>query len=250
MSAPALGKRQHEGTFPQLSFKIRRQIERTDKATIDRFANFFLPDISDAVGRLYTMTSEIKPLYQGVPRMQGAAVTVRVPRGDNAAVKAALQLVEPGDILVVDAQAFTGWCAGGFGMLVPAIRDRGLQGLVVNGAYRDVTQFRSAGVGLFGIAVGTGTGPKVGPGEINVPVSCGGVIVNAGDLVVADEEGVVVVPRLEAARIADYLDSRATRISPDEYSDDDARGSEAAQQAYFEELFAAKGGTWLDGAPS
>ncbi len=193
-------------------------------------------------GRLYTMTDEIRPLYAGAPRVVGTAVTVKAPRGDNAAVKAGAEFITPGDVLVIDAQGFTGWCAGGYSMLAAAVKDRGLAGVIVNGAYRDVAEFRQAHLGLYGISLSAGTGPKLGPGEINVPVACGGVVLHAGDLVVADEDGVVVVPR---ANVAEVLEACRARVEKEEASRERYRAGELSLdvQGMREEL-AAKGLTY------
>jgi 4-hydroxy-4-methyl-2-oxoglutarate aldolase len=205
MPAPSTGK---QGIIPSV---IVSDTPRPSGAEVLRIGEWPVADISDLVGRLYTMTSEIRPLYQPAPRLLGTALTVRAPRGDNAAVKAALAMLRDGDVLVIDAQGFTDWCCGGFNMLRQARASFELGGVLVNGAYRDVADFASAGLPLYGIAANPATGPKLGPGEINVPVSCGNVIVNPGDIVYGDPDGVAVVPRQHVSLIIDVLDQRRGR---------------------------------------
>jgi 4-hydroxy-4-methyl-2-oxoglutarate aldolase len=234
------------GKYPLIPFRFRRHVTRVDRAVVGRYAQYAVCDISDWVGRLYTMTDEIRPLYAGAPRVLGSAVTVKAPRGDNAAVKAAAEFVTPGDVLVIDAQGFTGWCAGGFGMLISAIEDRGLGGVIVNGAYRDVVEFRHARVGLYGVALSPATGPKLGPGEINVPVACGGVVVHPGDLVVADEDGVVVVPSEFAGQVADHIDAIHDRKASQGRGNDRVQDLEQRRNEVVARLFEQMGGNWLD----
>jgi regulator of RNase E activity RraA len=236
------------GRFPQVSFRIRRRIERTPAETVARFAEPFLCDISDKVGRMYSMDPSIKPFYQGAPRLLGSALTVKCAPGDNMGVKKALAMVEPGDVLVVDALGFTEWCLGGFNMLVLAIQERGMKGLIVNGAYRDVAQAREANFPLYAKAAAPYSGPKRGPFEINVPVCCGGVIVHPGDVVVADEEGGVVVPADYAVAVADALEKlgKPGEEHARDMGDDELVRREADRDEYFEEVFNERNGIYLD----
>ena len=235
------------GRTSLVSFRIRREFPRPSPTLAKKYESYYLPDISDNVGRLYTMDASIHSLYQPAPRLCGTATTVKCPPGDNMGVKNALQMTAPGDVLVIDAQGFTDWCLGGVGMLLLAIKERGLKGLVINGAYRDVAQARELAFPIYAKAVAPFSGPKLGPFEINVPVCCGGVIVHPGDIVVADEEGCAVVPQDYAAAIADHLDALGN-LEKDIASK--TRGQmverEAERKAYFEQLFKERGGVYLD----
>jgi RraA family protein len=130
----------------------------------------------------------------------GPAVTVRVRPGDNLMIHKALMMVEPGDVLVIDGggdvtQALVG------GLMRTTCVARKLAGLVIDGAVRDLTEWAEDGMPIF--AKGhTHRGPsKDGPGEINVPVSCAGLVVQPGDLIVGDADGVIAVPAAEAAEV-------------------------------------------------
>lgn len=200
------------GKLPIIGSEHLPRVQGPRQGVIQTLAAHTTADLSDLVGRLYTMTPEIHALYPGCPQLAGTAVTVRTARGDNQAVKRAVADIQNGDILVIDAQGFTSWCSGGYGMLREATADGKLAGIIVNGAYRDIAEFERAGLPVYGITTSPATGPKLGPGQINVPVSCGNVVINPGDVVIADAEGIVVIPRQSSEAIVEALanNSRAS----------------------------------------
>lgn len=231
------------GRYPLVSFAIRQKFPRLDPKLVKRFADYPLCDISDKVGRMYTMDDSIKPFYQPAPKLLGTAFTVKCPPGDNMGVKKALQMVEDGDVLVVDALGFTDWCLGGYDMLILAIEERGMKGLMVNGAYRDVEQAKAANFPLYAKGAAAYSGPKRGPFEINVPVCCGGVIVHPGDLVTASEnEGAAVVPQAHAAAVADAIDVYRQKVVTHAW----AVQREADRDEYFQTVFKENNGVYLD----
>jgi 4-hydroxy-4-methyl-2-oxoglutarate aldolase len=175
-----------------------------DPLLVERFRTVPVPDVSDAVGALYTMASRIRPLYAMMPRVLGAAITVKAVPGDNWAIHAGLSRCQAGDVLVVDWRGFAEAC--GSGALTTALAMRhGLAGIVIDGAWRDVADLRRLRFPI----MATGASPHSAGGrrlgEIDVPVSCGGVVVSPGDLIVGDEEGVAVVPRAHIERVAAAL---------------------------------------------
>jgi 4-hydroxy-4-methyl-2-oxoglutarate aldolase len=190
--------------FPVLPFIIGKTPEPTDPRLVDLLSGFYVPDISDAVGRMYTVHN-IRSIFEPAIALVGPATTAKCPPGDNLAAKKALTLIRPGDVLVVDAQGFSDWCLGGFQMLQRAIKERGLKGLVVHGAYRDASEAKAGAFPIYASGVSIWSGPKIGPGEVNVPVCCGGVIVHPGDLVCASGDGIVVVPKAYAGAVIDRL---------------------------------------------
>jgi 4-hydroxy-4-methyl-2-oxoglutarate aldolase len=190
--------------FPVLPFIIGKTPDPTDPGVVEKLSGFYVPDISDVVGRMYTVHS-IRSIFEPAIAVVGPATTAKCPPGDNLAVKKALTLSQPGDVLVVDAQGFGDWCLGGFQMLQRAIRERGLKGLVVHGAYRDASEAKAGAFPIYANGVSIWSGPKIGPGEVNVPVCCGGVIVHPGDLVCASGDGIVVVPKAYAGAVIDRL---------------------------------------------
>lgn len=196
-----------------LPFLVRKNFPRPPADLVARLADVDTTVLADLVGRLYTMSHDIRPLYVPSPPLLGVVSMVRCPPGDNLGVMQALRLVEPGDVLVIDGMGFTEWCLGGFQILEFARRERGLAGVVVNGAYRDVREAQAAGFPLYGKAVAPYSGPKMGPAEVNVAVCCGGVIVHPGDIVTASEDGVVVAPQMSLSAVVDAVSKAATRAA-------------------------------------
>lgn len=164
--------------------------------------------VSDQVGRLWTMDPAIGPLHPSMPRLAGVAITVKAPPGDNWAVYGGLARAFPGAVVVVDWRGHTASCGGGEKALLPGIAG-GLSGVVIDGAWRDVDDVAARGFPLFGRGRTPFSPAKRDPGEIDVPVSCGGVVVEPGDVVVGDADGVVVVPRRHAEEVARVLAAKA-----------------------------------------
>lgn len=230
---------------PVIGPRIVRNVPRLPEQVVERFRTAYVPDVSDAVGRLYTMDSGIRPLYKPMPRLVGLALTVKAIPGDNLTIHGALQMVQPGDVLVVDWRGSTECCGTGAGSLMSPIQ-RGLVGAVVDGGWRDIEEVQAAGFPLFGRSISAFSPPKDQPGEINVPVSCGGVVVDAGDIVVADEEGVVVVPRAYAEQVANALREYQPKRSVGEWDIDHLTREVERRRAYYRGIFDERGGVELD----
>lgn len=164
--------------------------------------------VSDKVGRLWTMEPVIGPLHPSMPRLAGVAITVKAPPGDNWAVFGGLNRAFAGSVLVVDWRGHTASCGGGEKALLAGIA-RGLSGVVIDGAWRDVDDVAANGFPLFGRCATPFSPAKRDVGEVNVPVSCGGVVVEPGDVVVGDSDGVAVVPRRHAEQVARALAAQA-----------------------------------------
>ncbi|HWA68351.1 MAG TPA: hypothetical protein VG821_00780 [Rhizomicrobium sp.] len=221
--------------MPVVPFLIGLPAVAIDADILSSLAEFYVPDISDVVGRMYTV-HDIHSIFDPALPVVGTAITAKCPPGDNLAVKKALTLVQPGDVLVVDAQGFTQWCLGGFQMLQRAIAERGLRGLIVHGAYRDASEAKNAKFPIYATGTSTWSGPKLGPGEINVPVCCGGVIVHPGDVVCASGDGIVVVPRSYVKQVIDRLASaRRAKVSQLDPAAS-VIAQDAALEKYFDEI--------------
>jgi regulator of RNase E activity RraA len=205
---------------PGPGFRIKSHIERPDRAVIEGFADFETPSISDLMNRLFTMHWEIHNVTAPGLRILGPACTVKVFPGDNLMVHKSLDLAQPGDVIVVDAASTTNHAVLG-DLVSTKARHRGIAGFVVDGLVRDLPGILSLGdFPVFARGV-TPIGPlHRGPGEVNFPVSVGGIVVNPGDLIVGDIVGVVVVPReysptllrrlrAQAEAEADYLQAVA-----------------------------------------
>jgi regulator of RNase E activity RraA len=203
-----------------------------------RFARNSVTDVSDKVGRLYTMDAGMRPLYSPMMRIVGSALTVKLAPGDNWALHGALQLAGAGHVLVVDWQGYTDGCGAGVLSLIAAIR-RGLAGIVVDGAWRDVKDLEVLGFPVVGRGVAPFSPAKREFGEINVPVSCGGVIVEPGDVVVADAEGCAVVPREHAALVAGALPEVPAARDLETYAADAETAKVAAMGTTYQRAHAA-----------
>lgn len=194
---------------PGPGFRLRHEIERPDSNLIAGFADFDTPAISDLMNRLYTMVPAIRNLTAENLRILGPACTVKTFPGDNLMVHKSLDIAKPGDVIVVDASASS--LTAVLGDLVSTkARHRAIAGFVVDGYIRDLPAIRAlADFPVFARGV-TPIGPlHRGPGEINFPVSAGGIVVQPGDLIVGDLNGVVVVPRGIIEELLRRLQTRA-----------------------------------------
>lgn len=241
----ASGRRWAEGHRSLIGFRIVRNPPRLAAALVERFSAFCVPDIADRVGQLYVMDAGIRPLYAPMDSLTGSALTVKIAPGDNSVVKRAYEMARPGDVLIVDARGHTDTCAGGAASMVPAIHD-GLAGVVVDGAWRDVGELQAMGFPILGRGVCPYSGPKQRPGEINVPVCCGGVIVNPGDIIAASAEGTVVVPSRHAVAVADSLQAYVEPTSLGDFDHERLRRSNRERDEWFEDHVTALGGAYLD----
>lgn len=149
--------------------------------------------LGDLLDRSQIMTIDIRPLWNPVPRVAGPAFTVRCPPGDNLMLHAAIYRAEPGSVIVVESGDLNYALAGG--NVCAVAQRRGIAALVTDGVIRDVAEVRDLGFPVFARGLSPIPGIKKVVEPLNGPVVCGGVTVNAGDIVVADEEGIAVAPR-------------------------------------------------------
>jgi regulator of RNase E activity RraA len=207
---------------PGPGFRIRSHIDRPDPELISRFGAFDTPSISDRMNRLYTMAPGIRNLTDESLRILGPACTVKVYPGDNLMVHKALDIAQPGDVVVVDTSGSAMTAVLG-DLVSTKARHRGLAGFVVDGLIRDLAAIRALGnFPVFARGV-TPTGPMHrGPGEINHPISAGGIVVYPGDIIVGDLSGLVVVPAEIASDLLVRLEGSAAKET--DYSAAVARG--------------------------
>jgi regulator of RNase E activity RraA len=204
-----VGKPKTAELHPGPGFRIRHDIERPSPDTVAGLGEFDTPAISDLMNRLYTMVPAIHNVTDPQLRILGAACTVKVYPGDNLMVHKSLDVAEPGDVVVVDAGS--SMMNGVLGDLISTkARHRGIAGFVVDGLIRDLPDIQALGdFPVFARGVSP-IGPlHRGPGEINHAISAGGIVVNPGDVVVGDRNGVVVVPRTIADELLERLCTRA-----------------------------------------
>jgi 4-hydroxy-4-methyl-2-oxoglutarate aldolase len=178
---------------------IRRDFERVSPAIVKKAAAFAASILADVAGRRGTVDGRIAPLRPSM-RLAGPAFTIEVRPGDNLMIHAAIAMAKPGDILVIDGKADR-TCALMGSIMINACRKLGIGGVVIDGAIRDSEELVELGFPVYAVGTNPNGPTKFVPGRINWPISCGGVAVNPGDLVVGDADGVVVVEREKAGSL-------------------------------------------------
>jgi 4-hydroxy-4-methyl-2-oxoglutarate aldolase len=192
-----------------VGFRITLNTPRPPVELIAPFREAPTGNVCDAMDRLGAMNYLIKPL-DPVSRLCGPALTVRARPGDNLMVWKAVDVARPGDVLVIATYGFTTTSTFGENV-VKAARTKGVAGIVCDGLCRDATGIRETGMPTFVLGAVPSSPGKDGPGEIGGTVSCGGVAVQPGDLVVGDEDGVVVVPNADLAAVGERLAAIAAK---------------------------------------
>jgi RraA family protein len=175
-----------------IGLQIRKRQRQVDAATVDRFRAMPVANISDCMSRMTAGGARLRPMHAS-GRLAGPALTVKTRPGDNLMIHKALDLAQPGDVIVVDGGGDLTNALIGEIMVSYAVT-RGIAGFVMNGAIRDYDMIRAGSFPVYAAGV-THRGPyKDGPGEINVPVAIDGMVIQPGDLVVGDADGLLCVP--------------------------------------------------------
>ena len=196
---------------PGPGFMVRKTFDRLPDALVEGFAEHESTDVSDALNRMYAMGSEIHNLVNDA-ELTGTACTVKVYPGDNLMVHKVLDIAQPGDIVVVDGSGNMNAAVIG-DLVANKARHRGIAGFVIDGLIRDLPGVRDCGLPIYAKGV-TPFGPlHRGPGEINFPISCGGIVVNPGDIIRADPSGVTVIPKTHAEEVLGRLQNAKERLA-------------------------------------
>ena len=177
-------------------FRIKSSITRPDKALVEGFRGVPVANIGDNMNRMACMNARVVPMNKAP--LLGCAFTVKVRTGDNLLFHKAIDMAQPGDVILVDAQNEQSYAITGE-LMISWLQERGVAGLVIDGCIRDAEAVCEMDFPVYATGV-TPNGPlKEGGGEINFPIMCGGLVVNPGDIIVGDQDGIVVINPADAA---------------------------------------------------
>lgn len=223
---------------------VIRDFVRVDADLVKQASNYQASILADVAGRRGTFSSRIAPLAPSM-RIAGPALTVEVRPGDNLMIHAAMSLAKPGDVLIIDGKGDE-TCALMGEIMVSQCMALGIAGVVIYGSVRDTDAIRELGFPMFAVGANPNGPTKLVPGRVNWPVSVGGTVVNPGDLIVADADGVVVV---ETSKAASVVAQAAKKVADETARIAGIRSGKQLRPSWLDDAL-AKAGVVIEGAAS
>lgn len=217
-------------------FRVFLKRDLPEAEVVEAFKSLPPANVADCMGRLCALSSQIRLLSSPKePIMSGVALTVKARPGDNLMIHKALNLAGPGDVIVVSNEGDRSQSLVGEVMLTYA-QYKGLTGLVFDGPIRDIDAISKMGIPVYGTGTTPGGPYKEGPGEVNVPIACGGIQIEPGDIILGDADGVIVIPRRDAKAILEI----ARKFSATDAAKVVAAGNGTADRSWVDKTLAAK----------
>lgn len=179
---------------------VKSTVPRLAKPVIELFRDLPSATVSDVLGPGYVLHARIRPVRDGL-RVLGPALTLKIPPRDNLGMHLAIKIAERGDVIVADQEGTRVGSPVGE-IIATAAMTKGIAGIVLDGVVRDIARLREMGYPVFALGAWSQQCAKEGPAWINLPISCGGVAVQPGDVILGDDDGVVVIPATRAEEIA------------------------------------------------
>lgn len=194
----------------RIGYRVYEDIKRPSEQLIKRIRKYSTPELCDGSIVYNAMDYHIKPMVTKL-KICGPAITIKLPIGDSLMVTKAIDIAKPGDVIVIDGRGSGNNALWGDHRSL-SCKVKGLEGVVIDGAFRDLEENEKIGFPIYARAVTCGSSSKKSNGEINVPISCGGVTVNPGDIIVGDVNGVCVIPVEYAEQIMENAQKKIDRL--------------------------------------